>query len=134
MKTQELARALRLIAKALESGQDVDLTESTILIPGKRMDSSTMALSLSVLTDLARIDKRQWLSFVQENSFQIDTRPRDGSRDILDKVLRYLMENSEARQKLRDRVAHRSSQSSPELMKAFAFLLGESHERPTGRD
>jgi len=93
-----------------------------------------MALSLSVLADLARIDKRQWLSFVRDNDLQIDTRPRDGSRDILDKVLRYLMENTEAREQLRDRVARRSSQTSPELMKAFAYLLGEPHEKLTGRD
>lgn len=134
MKTHELARALRLVAKVLENGQNVELTESWLSAAGRRMDTSTMALSLSVLTDLARIDKRQWLSFVQENSLDIDARPRDGSRDILDKVLRHLMENSEARERLRERVARRSSQASPELMKAFAFLLGDTHEGPTGRD
>ncbi len=131
MKTHEFARALRLLAKALDNSPDVELTETAISPLTKKMDASTMALSLSVLTDLARIDKRQWLSFVQENNLRIDTRPRDGSRDILDKVLRYLMENAEAREQLRERVARKSAHTSPELMRAFAFLLGETHERPT---
>ena len=97
----------------------------------KQGRSSNMAVSLSTLVDLARVDKQQWLSFIEENQFPIDTRPRDAARDILGKLLVYLEQNAEARQKLKAIATRKSGgQASPELMKALAYLLKENNEQP----
>jgi len=93
-----------------------------------------MAVSLSTLVDLARIDKQQWLSFIEENHFPIEFRQRDAARDILGKLLAYLEENPDAREKLKAIATKKSGQASPELMKALAYLLKDNNERPPDRD
>jgi hypothetical protein len=70
-----------------------------------------------------RLDKQQWLNFAREYHLPIETRPRDAARDILGKVLAYLESNPEARKELKEKATKRVSETSPELMRAFAFLL-----------
>jgi hypothetical protein len=127
MKTHQVANTLKLLAAALEAGPNIELRDDILLgKPSVPPDTSTMALSLSALTDLARIDKRQWLAFVKENSIPLNLRERDASRDILGKVLAYLEKNPAAQERLKQSARRKSGQTSPELMKAFALLLGES--------
>jgi hypothetical protein len=127
MRTHQLAKALRVLANALEAAPNEELTEDLLkpqlAIP---FDNSTLAVSLSTLTNLARIDKKQWLMFITENKIPVQWRERDASRDILGKVLAYLEKNPDAQERLKQSVRKKSSQTSPELMRAFAFLLGET--------
>lgn len=100
----------------------------------RHVSTANMAVNLDTLIDLAKIDKSQWLTFIQENGFPISTRSRDASRDLLGKVLRYLEENTEARAKLKENVMRRTGQASPELMKALSVLLRDTHESVNERD
>lgn len=127
MRTHQVAKLLRSLASALEQAPDVELTNELLATkPNVRPDSSTMALSLSALTDLARIDKKQWLAFVKDNNIPLNWRERDASRDILGKVLAYLEKNPAAQERLKQSVRRKSGQTSPELMRAFALLLNGS--------
>jgi hypothetical protein len=127
MKAHQVARALRILAEILETAPNEELT-TDLSVNHSRMtvDNSTLAVSLSTLANLARIDKRQWLTFVTENNFPLHFRERDASRDILGKVLAYLEKNPDAQERLKQSFRRRATQTSPELMRAFAFLLGET--------
>lgn len=132
MKTHEFARALRQMADVLTSAPNMELREVQVASADsirKGQQTSNIAVSLSTLVDLARIDKQQWLTFIEENQFPIEARPRDAARDILGKLLVYLEENPAARQRLKAIATKRSGQASPELMKALAYLLKENNEQ-----
>jgi len=124
MKSHQVGRILRKLSEMLERAPDADMDELSIadrnLAP---VATSQIAVNVSTLAELARIDKQQWLEFIREYHLPIETRPRDATRDILGKVLTYLESNSEARQSLKERATKRMSETSPELMRAFAFLL-----------
>jgi len=87
------------------------------------MGPDEIKIGLSHLVALSRIDKQEWINLVRENHFSIDLRPRDSSRDVLGKLLKYLENNAEARQKLRQVTPW--NRSSPELLKALGTLLKE---------
>lgn len=126
MKTHELAKVLRTLASVLEKSSNVRLEEATITTPSSKMNSHQISVSLSTLVELSRVDKRQWAAFVEDLGFPIGIRPRDASRDILGKLLKYLEENETAREKLKSKAASRGSEASPELMKALSSLLKDS--------
>ena|ERR1700722_13989011 len=124
MKTHELAKALRILAVALDRAPNTDLNVLSISSGSSDNISMTqMAVNLATLTDLARIGKGQWIEFVRDNKMPIEFRPRDAARDILGKVLSYLESNADARRALKEKVTRPDSKTSPELMRAFAFLL-----------
>jgi len=124
MKSHQVAKVLRRLAEMLERGTDSDLDELFVSSQNPApVSTSQIAVNLSTLAELARIDKQQWLTFVREYSLPVETRPRDAARDILGKVLTYLDSNPEARRALKERATKRVTETSPELMRAFAFLL-----------
>ncbi len=123
MKTHDLAKALEALARVLRAAPNAPLDELTSLSPRRKPENSEIPLALSTLVGLADIDKSQWLEFIRANGFPIDIRPRDASRDVVGKLLRYLEQSPEARKKITI-VAERSrSQTSPELQRALDFLL-----------
>lgn len=126
MMTHDLARALSALAKVLREAPNSDIKEIEQVFGQPRLiqNTSSIAVNLSTLVELSRVDRRQWMSLITEYGFPISMRPRDASRDILGKLLRYLEENPAARQKLKAGVIGRG-QASPELMKALAVLLKE---------
>ena len=129
MKSHELARGLRALADLLESAPDSDMNAMFISDRNPRpISTSQIAVNLSTLAELARLDKQQWLTFVREYNLPIEPRPRDAARDILGKVLTYLDTNPEARKALKERASKRVSETSPELMRAFAFLLKDTNK------
>ena len=124
MKTHELAKELRRLADVLDSAPNLALDRVAL----SRRDSlpfnsGQMALSLSTLVELSRVDKRQWLALIDELGFPIEIRPRDASRDIIGKLLTYLESNESARERLKTKAASKGAQASPELMKALNSLL-----------
>jgi len=124
MKSHQIAKALRKLSEMLERAPDSELDELFVSDRNPApVSTSQIAVNLSTLAEMARIDKRQWLNFVRESHLPIETRPRDAARDILGKVLNYLESNPDARQALKERATKRVSETSPELMRAFAFLL-----------
>ena len=130
MKTHEFARALTQIAELLKSGPNIDLGDLGLSPPDlfQKEASQTIAVNLSTLVGLSRIDKKQWQNFVIENGLPIQLRPRDASRDILGKVLTYLDQHADARERIKQAaVGKRAGQTSSELMKAFSILLGDAY-------
>jgi len=124
MKTHELAKALRLLASLLEKSTNIQLEEVTIATAGdSKLNSAQMAVSLNTLVELSRVDKQQWLAFIQELGFPIEVGPRDGARNVLGKLLSYLESNKDAREKLKTKSASKGSEASPELMKALSSLM-----------
>lgn len=124
MKTHELARALRVMAEVLDRAPNQYLdTINLALGSSDNISMPQMAVNLATLTDMSRIGKTQWIEFVREYKLPIDFRARDAARDILGKVLNYLESNADARKALKEKVTKRQENTSPELMRAFAFLL-----------
>jgi hypothetical protein len=126
MKTHELAKALRALASLMEASPNIPIDQLQVAnrtFPHR--DTAQLAMSLSTLSDLSRVDKQQWMAFINELHFPIEIRGRDASRDILGKLLNYLESNPIARQQLKTKAATKGSKESPELMKALASLLKE---------
>jgi hypothetical protein len=126
MKTHEFATALSTLARLLLNAPNQTLEEFATTGRSRRtIDSASVPVALSTLVALSEIDKRQWLELIREHSFPIDVRPRDASRDIMGKLLKYLEQNREARDRLTRAVQKSRSDTSPELMRAFKILLDE---------
>ena len=125
MKTHELARALTLLSRILKSGPNVDLKELDLSSHEsiKKSGNADIELGLSTLVSLSRVDKQQWLSIIDDYGFPIEVRKRDASRDILGKLLRYLEKTPEARKRLADGAKEKSTQASPELLRALEVLI-----------
>lgn len=126
--TRELARSLRQLAKALEAGPETNLESIRILghreLPSFSTDA--LAVNLSTLAGLSKVDKKQWSALIADYDLPINIRPRDASRDVLGKLLKYLEKNSLAREDLRRKASSGKSQkTSPELVAALQALLGE---------
>lgn len=128
MKTYELARALDHLAKLLKSMPNQELEsmslsqESLLYKKNKRPEA---AVGLHTLLNLSKIDKNQWMMLIEEHSFPITVRARDASRDIIGKVLAYLEKNPEAQKALKKTAEEATGESSKELTKALAILIGD---------
>jgi len=124
LKTRELASALQQLAKLLRSGPNVELRDARPLPAAPHdLSSGDVAVGLTTLVQLARIDKKQWIQMIRDFGFDIPIRPADASRDVLGKLLRFLDQNPQALQKLRD--GAKRSTSSPQLLRALDALLKE---------
>jgi hypothetical protein len=127
MKTHDLAKALRSVATLFENAPNVALEQISVTSKHTgELSSSQLAVNLSTLVELSRVDKQQWIGFIKELGFPLEIRARDASRDILGKLLNYLEDNRTAREQLKTKAAARGSQASPELMKALSSLLKDS--------
>lgn len=121
MKTHELAATLIKVAKALNSMPNIDVSDfNQAFIRKPKQSAAGIEVNIATLASLSRIDKRQWLDLIVSNRFPIDIRPRDASRDILGKLLKFLEETPEAVQHLK---RPRNVSASPELMRALDVLL-----------
>ena len=127
MKTHEIAHVLTILSRVLKSGPNI-VVEDLVFKHGDQerppMSNAEALVGLSTLTNLAKIDKRQWRSLVEENELPIDIRPRDASRDILGKVLKYLDSHPEVARKITTS-ANQSRGVSPQLTRALGILLND---------
>jgi len=124
MKTHELAKALTELAKALRAGPNVDLGSLRIEEPASRqVDSSAVPVALSTLAMLSEFGKDEWLEFIQEHSLPIEVRPRDAARDILGKLLKYLVNNPTARNRITHSPSKDRSSTSAELRRTLQLLM-----------
>jgi len=124
MNTHDAARVLSQLATALRSAPSQSFDE---LSEGgrRKVDEQSVDVprALSMLVALSHFDKMQWLQVAEDLKLPVDIRPRDASRDIMWKILRYLESNPEARTRLTNSAARTRSQTSPELAQALDFLL-----------
>ncbi len=123
MKTHDLAKALTLLARLLKSGPNTDLEELTSLNSQRRRGRGEALVGLSTLANLAKVDKQQWITIINDHGFSIEVRPRDASRDLIGKLLTYLEQNPEARKQINESARRQSTNVSPELTRALSILL-----------
>jgi len=124
LKTHDVARVLTALAQLLRRGPNVPLED--LRITGRsRPKTSTdqVPVALSTLVALSQFDKSQWIDLIHAYEFPVEIRPRDASRDILGKILRYLEESPEARKRLANQASRSRPDTSPELLRALQILL-----------
>jgi len=125
VKTHGLADALRKLATILKEGPSVELEELKIEGPdASRRTSGDIAVNLATLAAMSRVEKREWIDFIEEYGIPIHYRPRDASRDVLGKLLRYLERHPEAIRALKYKASTRHASQSSALTKALSILLG----------
>lgn len=127
MKSHELAKALNELVNILKAQPSVELSKMKLSAspPVQKLGTNQIAVSLDVLISLATIDKSEWLNFAKEMKLPLEFRPRDGSRDILGKIFKYLEENRDAREMVKARVRQKSLEGSASVMKALSLLIPE---------
>ncbi|MBZ9750721.1 hypothetical protein K7W42_07590 [Deinococcus sp. HMF7604] len=129
MKTHELADSLMILARILKSSPSVEVSD-TMPIELTRQEqyvAPDLSINLHSLAMLSKVDKKQWIQLISENKYPIEVRPRDASRDILGKLLRYLDENPDAIEKLRVNIDQKGSRTSEALDRALRLLLPEKN-------
>jgi hypothetical protein len=124
MKTHDLAKQLVTLSKALRQLPNMPVEDLGLATPHRRsIEPSSIPVALSTLVALNDIDKRQWIYFIHENGFPIEIRPRDASRDILGKLLKFLEQNPEARGRLTSAAQRERTSTAPEIRRALDLLL-----------
>lgn len=127
MKTHEVAKVLFELANILRNMPNEPIEDLGFGHLRTTVDQASVPVALRTLVALSSIDKAQWLQLIKEHNFPIETRPRDASRDIMGKLLRYLEQNRDARERLSQTVrkSRAETTTSPELLRAFRVLLDE---------
>ena len=123
MKTHELAKALTALAKILRSLPNQEMSDfGDAVASTKEPVSSDLGISLSTLAVFSTYGKSDWQTVIVDFELPIEIRPRDAARDVMGKILTYLAENNQER----DRIAKKARsmpESSSELSNALSFLL-----------
>ena len=128
MNTHELSRALNVLSRVLKSGPIMEIENMSDLFgvkSKKNMSTKEIKIGLSHLVALSSVDKNKWIDLIKEYNFPINVRPRDASRDVLGKLLRYLERNYEARERIKRSTYDEGIKASSQLMKALDSLLRE---------
>jgi hypothetical protein len=124
MKTHDLARALTTLAAVLRRGPNVELGDWTLPVgPRLQSDSASVPVALSTLVALSRFDRNQWSALIKEFDLPVRIDPKNSSRDIVGKILRYLESSAEARNRLVHQASKNRAETSPELLRALESLL-----------
>lgn len=131
MKTHELATGLMQLSRALKALPNMEIADLKMLnlSQGERPSSQAelgldnIPSALNMLLALGDVPKSQWIELIKEYNFPIDAKPKDGSRDLMDRILRFLQSNNEARNRLSHSPSSGRSSTSPELQRALQILL-----------
>lgn len=124
MNTYEAAKVLTSLASALRSAPNQSMDELAEG-GGRKVDLKSVDVprALSMLIALSHFDKAQWLQVADDLRLPVDIRPRDASRDIMWKILKFLEGNPDARHRLASVATKQRSQTSPELSQALELLM-----------
>lgn len=125
MKSHDIARLLNHLADVLYAGPDIPLEDlrATHRRTNRPQETEHLAVNISTLASLSRVDKQQWIAFIFDFKLPIDVRPRDASRDLLGKILKYLEEHPTEQARIRQGTTGKLDSGSPELLKALSFLI-----------
>lgn len=130
MKTHDFAEALKLFANILKKSPNMDLSELGIFdtsftkISNKNStQKNDLPIALNALISIKDFSKQDWINFIEEFQMEIEISARDSSRNILGKVLHYLENNPELRQKIKKKSENKDVIASESLLKAFSSLL-----------
>lgn len=133
MKAHQLAKALEEFAFILRNGPNIEMNSiknNPILDINKQIKSSKnknnkddIPIALGALLTLSKFNKQEWITLINDFGFELEIKPTESSRDVLGKVLKYLEQRPEAREKLSNRIKSRGKQASPELSSALSALI-----------
>ncbi|MDR7020130.1 hypothetical protein [Aeromonas salmonicida] len=130
MKSHDFAKQLTMMAKILKNGPNIELHELDMhsfkydnYYSPKLVEQSDIPKALSMLVGLNDVSKSQWITLITDYELPIDIRPRDATRDIIGKLLNYLSQNKEARERLSGKKNKKVSSSSSDLADALSILL-----------
>lgn len=129
MKTHSLAKALEQLAEILRAGPNVELSELDDEVRWKKQKLHPDEIEIGVvqLAALSQVDKQDWVDLIERHDFPIEVKPRDGSRNIVGKLMSHLDKNpNDLTQLSGDSSKSEKSSSSPELSKALDILLKDS--------
>jgi len=129
MKTHEFAKVLMTMAKVLRNGPDVEVED--LQIPTfNRLPSDSANVrrediphALNILVGLNNVPKQEWIALIEAFDFDVEIRPRDANRDIYGKLLKYLSDYPQERQRLIGRKEKQPAGVSNELADALTLLL-----------
>lgn len=128
MKTHDLARILRQLAEVLRAGPNIQLKDARmapIEEDGGSVRLRDIAVNLTTLAELSRLKKSEWQAVITHYSLPVETKVSDSTRDLLGRLLKYLEQNPEERERIRKEAAPSATEASPELLRAFKVLLNE---------
>lgn len=130
MRIIDAINMLKSLIALLEHFESSCATLDEIYKGGKQKKQKTMSdeeikVNIGTLIKLGSLDKNEWINFAKINSIKIDTRTKDSSRDILNKILRYLDNNPSVKEKIEKDAEASTTVHSPELTKALKILLSK---------
>jgi hypothetical protein len=129
MKSYDFAKQLTVMAKVLKQGPNVELEDleysvfTNMASPSFEIEHSDVPKALSILVGLNSVSKDQWINLIKDYEFPIELRPRDATRDIIGKLLKFLSQNEDARNRLSGKKIKKNTNSSSELADALSILL-----------
>jgi hypothetical protein len=131
MKTYDLAKALNHLSRILRAGPNVEIDSvgnlSSHSANPKRVSkpkaSKESGAALALLSEMAAYNKSQLIELAQDLNIPLQVRSADAVRDVLGKILKYVHENPE----VRNRLVHNpsASEEGARLTRALAILLSQ---------
>lgn len=137
MKAYDLAKSLMHIARVLRAGPNIEVEDIGNLSvhttaprqskPKKIKDESSnkneKGTALALLAEMASYNKTELIDLAYQLNIPLQVRSADAVRDILGKILRYIQENPD----FRNRLAHASSDTveGSRLAHALAILMSQ---------
>ncbi|MFN3149504.1 hypothetical protein [Bremerella sp.] len=139
MKTHDIAKMLNNLAKLLRAGPNVEIDNLTnfplpnagTVKPPNVSPNSTRDVAadgvaaLSILAELSKIDKREWIKLIDDLDLPIAYRDRDATRDIIGKLMTQIDRDPAIRRRIRNYVVHKDESVSGDLLNVFRVLLNE---------
>lgn len=138
MKTHDLSKALTHLARVLRAGPNVNFEELTNLSthisqprlprssrePIDKVGATDRGTGLVLLAEMASYSKQELINLADELSIPIDVRKADAVRDVLGKILKYIQENPDFRERLVLRIDQSQSvEKTSSLARALAILM-----------
>ena len=136
MKAYDLAKALTHLSRVLRAGPNVEVDDIGNLSvhsatprpvrpkePTESKISSEKGTALVLLAEMASYNKSELIDLAYQLNIPLQVRPADAVRDILGKILRYIQEHPD----FRNRLVHASSETpqGSRLAHALAILMSQ---------
>ena len=123
MKTHDLAKALTQLGKVLRALPNQDVDSLGDALTPRLAATGEVGINLSALAALSKYSKTDWELVATDFALPIDSRPRDGARDVMGKILTYLADNESERARVARQSRASTSAAPSELTNALKFLL-----------
>lgn len=139
MKTHELAKALTQMSRVLKAGPNIEFEELTNLstylsakkparsAPRKAVDASItdQGAGLALLAQMANYKKQDLIGLAEALDIPLEIRPADAVRDVLGKILKYINDNPEVKERLGQTDTHRMPEATSSLTQALSLLMNQ---------